>query len=972
MAQILRFAEFRLDREAGVLLRKDEPIAIRRKVWDALCLLTEQPGALVSLDALRDRVWRGVLVADGSVSNLIYELRRTLDDSAAEPRYIETIPARGFRFLVPVESVEGDTGRNLFVGRDAELGRLDAAWARSLRGERQLVLVSGEPGIGKSHLIRHFVDRLVDRAAVPPRVLIGGCFASEDGAEAFLPVFDMLDAWRHSEDPARPSALAELLRSEAPRWARQIAWVDGSDTANALYATEARPERVRREIAAVFDTAATQRPLVLVFEDLHWADQATIGLLQHLATRTARASLLVIASFRPTDAAAVDSPVVRLQAAPRERLSLLSLQPLGRDDVRSCLGHVFADAPDVVAHLLDETMQRSGGNPLLVLALAQLAIDQSLVTRAASGWRIGHGRSSRGVAPAAVTTLLDEQLEKLAAADRSLLEAAAVAGEEMDAAAVAGCLGLDVEAVDTEMRRLSLHASLVHEVGVSTWPDGTAAGRFRFRHGLYREVLYRSLPAARRAKLHRRVGTAIELGHAAELAGVVALLAQHFEAGGDHRRAAGYLERAALQMIDRSALHEAEDYFRRALGHVVLLPDSDGRVAREVRVRTGYGLTAALTEGLETPAIRENHEAVDRLRHRVTDPALLFPTLRVFWLFELLRFGYAAMRTLNEQLQAVADASGNDAWRSLAASMTGTTHCFLGELHPAREFLERSLELCDDPRQLPPPQGWLADPRVETRCVLAWASWLSGEFARSREVLAEAQRIAAAGSHESTRGLVIWFRSSLAQLDGDIAATRAAADELQALAAESDLPAWLQIAALVRALADLTEGDPTGLEHGLASLAQSEGNPSVLIARAYLLGQLALAYGRRGEADKGLALVDVALGRIAANGARVSESDLRRIRGELLAGAGKVQEADDAFAEAIDIARLQGARAFELRAATARVHLLSRRRSRRLTAARAELARVCATFSESIEVHDLRAAREVLAGEASARSRPPA
>lgn len=964
MAQFLCFGDFTLDREAGTLVRGSEPVAVRRKVWDALCLLLEQPGVLVPLDELRRRVWRGVQVSEGSVATLVYELRRALDDSAAMPRFIETIPARGIRFLAPVAIRESAEPDDRFVGRSAELARLQAVWERVLQGERRLVVIAGEPGIGKSELVRRFLDAAVAAQPDPVRVFTGGCFERDDGAEAWQPVFDILDAWHQAEagTPASdPASLAALLRTHAPGWAKQIPWADGSAVASALSAAEARPGRMRREIASLIDAAATNRPLVLVFEDLHWADEATIDLIHHLAARSGPAPLLVVATYRPAEARLSTHPVVRLRSAPRERLTAFDLQPLSRDEVRRCLGRHFPGADQVVTGLLDETLRRSGGNPLFVHTLAQMVVDRSIVTQSASGWRLDAARATEAMGtPAAVETLLAQQFGMLSAAERRLVDAAAVAGEELDAAAVAGGLGEHVEAIDTELRGLAVRTALLGEVGVSTWPDGTTAGRFRFRHGLYRDVLYRGIPAARRAKLHRRIGTAIERGYAATTQGIGSVLAQHFEAGGDHVRAADYLEVAALQMIERSAIREAREFFRRAVERLALLPAGLARDAREVRVRTGLGLAAALTEGVTAPAIRENHDAVDRLRRNVTDPDVLFPTLRVFWIYELLRFGYDAMLPLVEQLREVADASGDDARRSVAASLAGTTHCFRGELSAARESLEASLALCDDPQRLPAPQAWLTDPRVETRCMLAWTLWLSGEFARSRATLAEAMQLAAAGGHDSTRGLAIWFRSSLAQLDGDVAATRAAANDLQALAGDSDLAVWQQIAGLVRALADLTEGDPTALETGLRSLADSEDNPSVVIARAYLLGQLALAWCRRGQPVQGLALVDMALERIATNQARVSEADLRRIRGVLLATARDPVAADQALLDALAVARSQGARTFELRAATERVCLHQQGDPGLLAAARRELAAICDGFPADADALDLRSARALL------------
>lgn len=959
MPQLARFDEYCLDYDARVLLRNGDPVPIRRKIWECLSLLIEEPGKVIPIEELRARVWGQVQVSEGSVHTLLYELRRVLGDSAERPRFIETIPARGIRFSAAVEWRMRESDQDFMVGREAELSRLETVWARVVVGERQLVVVRGDPGIGKSHLVRHFTDRIGARHDPPVRVLIGRCFAREGGAPAFLPVFDILDAWHQAETSAEASPIIDLLRRHAPRWARQIPWVGKRTTASALSAAEARPERFLQEIAAVFERGSADRPLVLIFEDVHWADRATVELVHYLATRSTRAALLVIATYRETDAIAKGHPALHLPEAPRDRLTVIDLPPFGRDEVRRCLAHVFADSPEVVADLVDDALRRSGGNPLLVLALAQWAIDQGIVSRRGARWQLeSTGGIAAVVVSSAVKQLLEHHLATLTPTQRQVIEAAAVAGEEMDAAAVAAGLGRDVEEVDTELRHLSLGSALVREVGASSWPDGTTAGRFRFRHSLYQEAVYQGLPVARRARLHRRIGMALEAGHVPAPDTIIAQLAQHFEAGGDHARAAYYLERAAVQMIARSALPEARAFYRRALDQLSLLADDSARAALGVRIWTGFGLTAALIEGLGSAVIQESYDAVTRLRGRVSDASALFPTLRILWVFELLRFGYAAMRNLNEQMQALAAASGGAMYASLAASMTGTTHAFLGELGRAQFCLEASIASCDDASLLPAPYAWLVDPRVETRCVLAWVLWLRGEFARSRLTLAAAEKLAQESGHESTRGLALWFRSSLAQLDGDAKATRRAAADLKGLATESGLPAWLQIAALTRALGELSDGAPSALESALASMAASDGNPTVAIARAYLLGQLAMAYARQGKAGEGLALVEFALARVGDNGARVSEADLLRIRGELREAMGDDLGAEVAYRAAIAVAQQQEARAFELRAATARVRLLRRLGDHRLATARQDLRRVCDELTD--DARDIRIARETL------------
>jgi len=961
---VLVFGEFELDRTSGTLTRAGAPIVIRRKLWQALCLLVERRGQLVPASELRAAVWPNTAVSERGLGNLIHELRKAIGDSSESPRYIATVPARGFRFVAPVAERFVAPSMTRFVGRVEELARIRGAFAESVGGKRGAVVIAGEAGSGKSHLIDRFRQGLATSGVDRPLVAVGRCVARAAGPEAYLPIFDLLDSCKEDVG-VHTGELVELLRTHAPRWAEQIPWADESSTTTALSSVEARPERMLREIAAFVEAMAKRRPVVLIVEDLHWADPATLELLTYLARRTTRARILLVVSSRHRAILEPGHPDAGPSLAAWENLTSIELKPLVRAEVHQWLCEAFAGSPDVVDRILDHVMRRSAGNPLFVNAITRLLIDRGVVERHAAGWNLRVDIDLDTLAPPAeVGELVAQQWERVAPAARRLLDVAAVAGEEFDAAAVAGALDDDLEIVDAELRQQAAQAVWIQHVGVSSWPDGTTAGRYRFVHALYRDAVYGGIPSARRSRLHRALGMTLERGFAPAPQAAVATLAEHFHAGGDHPRAADYLERTAVQMIGRSAIRDAREFYRRALGRIELLPEGPERWVREVRVRTGYGITSAMVDGLDSPILPEIYAAVSRLVSRITDPDVLFPTLRVFWVLELLRFGYVAMTTLDTRLRAIADANGNPAYRALAASMTGTTFCFLGNLHQARRHLEDSLQLCDDATQLPPPNTWITDPRVESRCVLAWVLWLMGEADHSRAVLKEAGWIARDGGHESSRGLVSWFRSSLAQLDGDAVRTRAAADELTVLAERTVMPVWSQIATVVRALAALAEGDSDALEVGLASMAAVEGSPTMVIARAYLLGQLAVAYGQRGEVAHGLALVDMALARIAENSARVSEADLVRIRGELLESMGEHEEAARAYDRAAEIARTQGARLFELRAAIARLRLQQGVRPPApptLESAHAELRQLTIALSAGGDSHDLRIARQLLA-----------
>jgi DNA-binding winged helix-turn-helix (wHTH) protein len=303
------FAQFRIDPRAGELSRAGTPIPLRPKTWSVLMYLVERPGVLITRDELLDAVWPDVAVTPDTVTKSIGELRLALGDDAAAPRFIATVHRRGFRFLPDTETaaqlaVEPTAWEDVglrprpFVGRAAELERLESCFAKASRGERQIVFVTGPPGIGKTTLIDALLD-LPSLHRASPRVWIAraACVEQHGPREPYMPVLEALGRLARRPDA---EGLASLLRRSAPTWLAQMPWLIGDD-AGALRESlqAARAERMLREFAAFTEALTANVTLVLVLEDLHWCDPATVDLLAVLGEHREPARLLVIGSFGP-------------------------------------------------------------------------------------------------------------------------------------------------------------------------------------------------------------------------------------------------------------------------------------------------------------------------------------------------------------------------------------------------------------------------------------------------------------------------------------------------------------------------------------------------------------------------------------------------------------------------------------------------------------------------------------------------
>ena len=389
--QSFAFASFRLDLRSGRLLQGDAPIPLRPKTWSVLLYLVERSGELVSKDDLLDAVWPNVAVTPDTLTKSIGELRRALGDDPAAPRFIATVHRRGFRFiggapdsgdLAAREAADDRSAARPVVGRAAELQRLADALARAKAGTRQIVLITGQAGVGKTTLLDTFLARAASSDAA---LWIGhGASIEQHGPrEPYMPVLKALDRLARRPDGER---LAGLLRRAAPTWLAQMPWLIGDDE-DALRRSllSARAERMLREFGALVEALTTEVTLLLALEDLHWCDPATIDLLGMLAQRREPARLLVIATYRPAEVAVREhraGPAVHGTCSCAASASSCPYTSSPRPTCASYLARRFPGAA-LPATLAARLHRHTDGNPLFVTAVVEHMLSR--------GWILRHG-----------------------------------------------------------------------------------------------------------------------------------------------------------------------------------------------------------------------------------------------------------------------------------------------------------------------------------------------------------------------------------------------------------------------------------------------------------------------------------------------------------------------------------------------------------------------------------------------------
>jgi DNA-binding winged helix-turn-helix (wHTH) protein/tetratricopeptide (TPR) repeat protein len=573
------FGPFRLDSGRRVLTRGGVAVALTPKVFDTLLYLVENPDRVIGKDEILGAVWAGRIVEEGNISQTIFTLRKALGGAGAAARFIVTVPGRGYRFAPSASAATAVAAPRLGwrVGREAALETLEGLMQRVLAGDRQVVFITGEAGIGKTTLVEMALQRLSRYGA---GVLWGRCTELFGTDEAFLPLIEALEERCRGEDG--PLLLA-ALRAHAPTWLAQMpAFLDDND--RTVFRDEifgATRERMLREFCDLVEVMGADRLWVIVIEDLHWSDLATLDVLSRLARRGRKASVLVMATYRPAELAAGVDPVrtVHDDLQIHHYCSGLALDRLTLANVRQYLAQRLG-APELAEMLAERVFQRTLGQPLFLVSVVDDLVARGAI-RDVDGWRLAADDAlSRGDIPHELRVMIGRRIDRLGSDEQGLLEIASAVGAEFSAGIVAGAIDRNVLEVERAFDGMARHGDILSAAGASEWPDGTVSGVFAFRHSLYQDVLYERLAPGLRVETHRRLGERLEQGYAGQTAEIASALAQHFLEGRQFAKAVRYLTQTAAVSATRFGNREAVNYLTRALDLVGQLAEANQPMLR--------------------------------------------------------------------------------------------------------------------------------------------------------------------------------------------------------------------------------------------------------------------------------------------------------------------------------------------------------------------------------------------------------
>jgi len=706
---------------------------------------------------------------------------------------------------------------------------------------------------------------------------------------------------------------------------------------------EIRRRRTLEAIRRVLVRETLDRPLVVVFEDLHWVDAATQAFLELLVDGLATVRLLLLVNYRPQYRHAWGSKTYYTQ---------LRLDPLGPEEAQELLTALLGEAagPDLDP-LRSLIFERTEGNPFFMEEMVQVLAEEGVLVGERGGYRLERAPSELHI-PATVEGILAARIDRLPAEEKELLQTLAVVGKEFP-------LGLArrvAERGEGDLNRLLSRlqgGEFLYEQPAFPDPEYT------FKHALTQQVAYESLLVERRKVLHERAGRAIEALYPAALDAHYGELAHHYGRSDDGSKAVEYLHLAGRQAVDRSAYAEAIEHLTGGLERLRALPETPERDQQELLLQMALGAVWMVRRGWTEPEVEAAYVRARVLCGRVGDPAQLFTALQGLFTFHLNSADYSEARDLAQELLGLAERSREPALLTVAHLVAGASAFWHGELGVARAHLEESIALYEPQRHQTHELLYAGtDPGVFALGYLSLVLGSLGYWERGRARAQEGLQLARELSHPFSIATALNWVAIDRLFTGEPQRALEQSEALIALATEHGFPRFLGGGTIFQAWALVELGR---VEEGLTRMrpaADAMRDAGLYRGMAFLLVQLAQACGRAGLANEGLAAVADAFDHAERTGERISLSGAHTTRGDLLLSVSEGDEAEACFRQALELARSQEARSDELRAATRLARLWQRQGKRQ--EARELLAPVYGWFTEGFDTRDLKEAKALL------------
>ena len=826
------------------------------------------------------------------------------------------------------------------VGREEEIALLMRRWERARQGDGQLMLIVGEPGLGKSRLIEEFRARLGET----PHTWVEWSCSQLLQNTPLHPIAEWGRARFGGADVPAERRLAELESSLAQV---KLDPAENVSLLAPLLDIPLPPERTltltpedfrRRQLSALTNwvlAGARVQPIVLAIEDVHWADPTTLDILRGIAERGALAPLFVLMTARPE---------FRPPWGVRSHHGTISLAPLDRQQVRHMVDELSARHA-LPKEVVEGVTERTGGVPLFIEEVTRLLLER------------GEQRDVQAIPPTLQQSLA-ARLDRLGSA-REVAQIGAVIGRDFSYVLLHAIAGMEDALLQVALARLA-EADILLVQGLP--PESN----YRFKHALIQDAAYENLLKSRRQVFHRHVGEALRDSVNSTAAVEPELLAHHFTQAGLTEAAIEWWGKAGQQSLERSALVEAGEQLARALAQIATLPGTPTLRREEIKLQVALTFPLIHVKGFAAP---ETKAAVERARLLIEqaeamgeppeDPLLLFSVLFGFWIASLAAFNGDVVREISGQFLTLAEKQGAAVPMMIGHRLVGAALLFTGDITQGRAHLDNTLASYDPKLHRPLTARFGHDVRVAALCHRSWALWILGypdaALADTENAFKDAREInqAATSLNASLAIYPVIFC-------GNYAAAKAKSDELMTLAEEKGALMWKGTATSFQGLIFALTGKASEAVQKITGGISEFGSTGASVARPLWLSHLATAYAELGQFEDAWRCVGEAMTALETTGERWFEADILRMAGEipLKSPEPDTAKAEAYFERALGVARRQQAKSWELRAAMSMARLWRDQGKR--DAARDLLAPVYGWFTEGFDTLDLKDAKALL------------
>jgi class 3 adenylate cyclase/predicted ATPase len=881
---------------------------------------------------------------------------RRLIGSLFDYRDLGTVTIKGFAERVPTWQVLGAsgaesrfealhaTGLTALVGREEEIELLLRRWSRAKTGEGQVVLLSGEAGIGKSRLTAALLERL----ATEPHTRLRYFCSPHHQDSALYPIIAHLEraAGFRREDTVEQrldkleAVLAQAtndLSGIAPLLADLLSISAGERYPPLNLTPQKRKEKTLLALIAQIEGLAARQPVLMVFEDVHWIDPTTRESLDLLIDRMPSLHVLVIVTYRPEFTPPwVGRPQVTL-------LSLNRLPPRQRAEMITCMTSGKA-LPNEIA---DQIIERTDGVPLFIEEMTKAVIESDVLTDAGDHYTLAGPLPPLAI-PTSLNASLLARLDRLAPT-REVAQIGAALGRQFSHELISSVAAMPQQQVDEALAQL-VNAELIFRRG--TPPDA----EYTFKHALVQDAAYGTLLRSRRQQIHARIATTLELQFPEIVAAQPALLAHHCADAGLTEKAVGYRLKAGYQAMARSAMIDAEAHLCKGLDLLTALPEGAAHQQYELSLQMALGMVFIATRGYVS-AVGETFTRARQLCNQLDRPPQLPAVLSGQSIYLCIRGELPlACRVAKELLDFGEGQNNRDAtFQGCASSAMSWFH--IGDFEAARAYAERALALYDP--AFASLANWAVHPQNLAGVFLFRSLTYLGYLDQARLCQNEHLALVHKRSHAHTTAMVLGTSVSCdMHVRRDAGSLLSDAEHLGALCTEHGFPYWGATSIWGRGfcLSILGRSD-----EAIALIAEAlivyQAIGAVTLVPLFLTS-LARALGRAGRLKEGLEKLYDAAHQIEATQERWTEADMLRVRGELLIDTGNPVQGEKSFHQAIAVARRQSAKLWEIRAATSLARLWRDQGKR--DEARDLLAPVYGWFTEGFDTPVLKEAKALL------------